>query len=88
MSLLLANEVQVTRTLTLPLDREVNISCRLNSKPIRTVILIEGLLCGKIGVGVAATLDRPRTKRQVTVRCMNLATEQRKLNAGTIVGVY
>ena len=36
----------------------------------------------------AATLDRPRLKREVTVRCMNLSTEPRELEAGTIIGIY
>ena len=37
---------------------------------------------------MAATLDRPRAKREVTVRCMNLGTEPRELKAGIIIGVY
>ena len=37
---------------------------------------------------VAATLDRPGTKREVTVRCMNLGMEPRELNAGTVIGMY
>ena len=85
---LLANKVQVTRTLTLPPDREVHISCRLNSEPSGPIGLIEGLLGGDHGVAVAATLDRPRVKREVTVRCMNLGTEPRELKAGTIIGIY
>ena len=83
---LLANKIQVTRTLTLPPDREVHVSCRLNSEPSGHVGLI-GLLCRESGVAVAATLNRPRTKREVTVRCMNLGTEPRELKAGTIIGV-
>ena len=85
---LLANKVQVTRTLTLPPDREVHIKCRLNSEPSGPVGLIEGLLSGESEVVVAATLDRPRAKREVTVRCMNLGTEPRELKAGTIIGIY
>ena len=37
---------------------------------------------------MAATLDRPRLKREVTVRCMNLGTEPREQKAGTIIGIY
>ena len=84
----MANKVQVTRTLTLPPDREVHIKCRLNSEPSRPVGLIEGLLSGEREVVMAATLDRLRAKREVTVRCMNLGTEPRELKAGTIIGVY
>ena len=52
---LLANKVQVTRTLNLPPDREVHVSNRLNSELSGPVGLIEGLLSG--ANGVAATLD-------------------------------
>ena len=88
MSRLLANKVQVNRTLTLPHDREVHVSCRLNSEPSRPVGLIEGLLCEESEVATAATLDRLQTKWEVTVRCMNLCTEPWELKAGTIIGVY
>ena len=57
-----SSKVQVTRSLTLPPDREVHIKCRLNSEPSGLVGLIEGLLSGESGVVVAATLDRPRAK--------------------------
>ena len=86
MGRLQANKVQVTRTLTLPPDRRY--SCRLNSQPRRPVGLIEGLLNVESGVAVAATLDRPRIKREVTVRCMNLGMEPRELKAGIIIGIY
>ena len=72
----------------MPPDREVHISCRLNSEPSEPIGLIEGLLGGDNRVVVAATLDRPRMKREVTVRCKNLGTEPRELKAGTIIGIY
>ena len=62
---LLANKVQIIRTLILPPDREVHVSCRLNSEPSGPVGLIEDLLSEESGVAVAATLDRPRIKRDV-----------------------
>ena len=37
---------------------------------------------------VMATLDTPRAKQEVTVRCMNLGMEPRKLEARTVIGVY
>ena len=64
MGCLLANKVQIIRTLVLPPDQEVHVNCRLNSEPSGPVGLIEGLLNGESGVAVAATLDRPRTKRE------------------------
>ena len=82
MGRLLANKVQIIRTLTLPPDREVHVKCRLNSEPSWPVGLIEGLLSGESGVAVAATLDQPQPKREVTVRCMNLGMEPRELKAG------
>ena len=84
---LLANKIQVTRTPTLPPDREVHISCRLNSEPSELIGFIEGLLGVDDGVVVAATLDRPQLKREVTVQCMNLGTEPLELKAGTIIGI-
>ena len=60
----------------------------MNSEPSETVGLIEGLLSGVSGVAVAATLDRPGAKREVTVRCMNLGMEPRELKAGTVIGIY
>ena len=88
MGRLLANKVQIIQALTLPPDREVHVRCRLNSEPSGPVGLIEGLLSGESGVAVAATLDRPRPKREVTVRCMNLGMEPRELKAGTVIGIY
>ena len=87
-SRLSANKVQVTRTLTLPPDREVHISCRLNSEPSGLIGLIESLLGGDSRVVVAATLDRPWMKREVTVWCMNLDTVPWELKAGIIIGIY
>ena len=55
---LLANKVQIIRTLTLPPDREVHVKCRLDSEPSGSAGLTEGLLNGESGV--AATLDKPR----------------------------
>ena len=81
-------KVQIVRTFTLPLDREVHISCRLNLELSRPVRLIESLLNGESGAAVAATLDRPRTRREVTVRCMNLGKEPRELKAGTVIRIY
>ena len=40
---LLANKVQIIRTLTLPPDREVHVKCRLNSEPSGPVELIKEL---------------------------------------------
>ena len=57
--LLLANKVQVTRTLTLPPDREAHVSCRPNSEHSRPVELVASLLSEENEVAVAATLDRP-----------------------------
>ena len=37
---------------------------------------------------MAATLDKPRTKYEVTVHCIILSTELRKLKAGTAIEVY
>ena len=88
MGCLLANKVQIIRTLILPPDREVHVNCILNSKPSGPVELIEGLLSRESGVAVAATLDRPRTRREVTVRCMNLGIELRELKAATVIGIY
>ena len=85
---LLADKVQIIRTLILPPDREVHVNCRLNSEPSEPVELIEGLLSEESGVAVAARLDRPRTRREVTVRCMNLGMEPRELKAGTVIGIY
>lgn len=76
MGRLLAIKVQVTRTLTLLPDQKIQVSCRLNSEPSGPVGLIEGLL---YGLAVAASLDRSRTKWEVTVRCMSLGTEPREL---------
>ena len=59
MGRLLANKVQIIRMLTLPLNREVHVKCRLNSEPSGPVELIESLLIGKSRGAVAATLDRP-----------------------------
>ena len=86
MGRLLANKVQVTRTLTLAPDREVHISCQLNSEPSGPIGLIESLLSEDSGVVVAATLNRPWMKR-ATVQCMNLDTEPRELKAETIIGI-
>ena len=85
---LLVNKFQVTRTLTLPSDREVYIRCKLNSEPSGPIELIEGLFGRESRVAVAATLDRPQTKLEVTVRCMNSGTEPRELKAGTVIGIY
>ena len=84
----LANKVLVVRTLTLPPDREVYISCRLNSEPNRPEELIEALLSGESKVAVTATLDRLWTKREVTVHCMNQGTELREPKAGIGIGIY
>ena len=54
---LLANKVQIIRTLTMPPDRDAHIKCRLNSEPRGPVGIIEGLLTRESGVMVAATLD-------------------------------
>ena len=59
-----------------------------NSKPSGPVGLIKGLLNGESGIAVAATLDRPLTKREVTVHCINLSTEPRELKTGTIGEIY
>ena len=88
MGRLLASKVQIIRTLTLPPDREVPVKCRLNSELSGPVKLIEGFLSGESCVAVAATLDRPRPKREVTVRCMNLGMEPWELKAGTVIGIY
>ena len=88
MGRLLDNKVQIIRTLILPPDKEVHVNCRLNSEPSGPVGLIEGLLSGESGVAVAATLDRLRTRREVTVRCMNLRMEPRELKAGTVIKIY
>ena len=85
---LLANKVQIIRTLILPLDREVHVGCRLISEPSAPVELIEGSLSGESGGAVTATLYRPRTKREVTVRCIDLGMEPRELKTGTIIGIY
>ena len=74
MGRLLANKAQVTRKLTLLPDWKVHVSCRLNSEPSKPVGLIEGLLEGEFKVMVAAHLDRPQTKRVVTLLYMNLGT--------------
>ena len=88
MGCLLANKVQIIRTLTLPPDREVHVKCRLNSEPSGPVGLIEGLLSGESGVAVAAILDRPQPKREMTVRCMNQSMKPQELKAGTVIGIY
>ena len=88
MGCLLDNKVQIIRTLILPPDKEVHVNCRLNSEPSGPVGLIEDLLSGESGVAVAAMLDRPRTRREVTVRCMNLGMEPRELKADTVIGIY
>ena len=88
MGRLLANNVQIIRTLILPPDRELLVSCRLNSKPSEPVELIEALLSKESGVAVAATLDRPRIRREMTVRCINLGMEPRELMAGTVFRIY
>ena len=67
MGCLLDNKVQIIRTLILPPDKEVHVNCRLNSEPSGTVGLIDSLLSGESGVAVAATLDKPGTRREVTV---------------------
>ena len=88
MGRLLANKVQIINTLTLPPDREVYVSCRLNSEPSGSVGLNQGLLNRESRVAVAATLDRPRDMREVTVRCMNLGMKPCELKAGTVIGIY
>ena len=88
MGSLLANKVQIIRTLLLPPDREVHVNCRLNSEPSGPVRLMDGLLSGEGGVAVAATLNRPRARRAVTVRCMNLDMKPLELKAGTVIGIY
>ena len=70
------------------LDREVYISCRLNSEFSGFIGFIEGLLGGESGVVVVVILDRFRGKREVIVRCMNLGTESREFKVGTIIGIY
>ena len=55
MGLLLAKKVQVTRTLTLPPDKEVHVKFRLNLGPSEPVGLIEGLLGEENGVAIART---------------------------------
>ena len=88
MGRLLANKVQIIWTLILPPGREVHVNCRLNSEPSGLVGLIEGLLSRESGVAVAATLDRPRTRREVTVCCMNLGMKPRELEAGMVIRIY
>ena len=88
MGCLPARKVQVAKTLMLPPDRKVHIRNGLNSEPSRPVGLIEGLLNREIAVAVAVTLDTPRIRRDVTVRCMNPGTEPQELKAGTVIGIY
>ena len=88
MGRLLPNKVQIILTLILPPDREVHVNRRLNSEPSGLVGVIEGLLNRESGVAVADTLDRPRTRREVTVHCMNLGMEPCELKAGTVIGIY
>ena len=66
---LLANEVQVTRTLTLLSDSRGPVG------------LIKSLLSGDKGVTVTVTLDRSRGKYEVTMHCKNLGTEPQVLIA-------
>ena len=64
---ILANKVQVTRTLTLPPDKKVHVRYRLISEPSGPIGPIEDILGGKSGVVAVATLHRPRMKQEVTV---------------------
>ena len=82
MGRLLANKVQIIRTLILPPDGEEHVNCRLNSEPSGQVGLIEGLLSWESGVTVEST------RREVTVHCMNLGMGPRKLKAGMVIGIY
>ena len=88
MSRLLANKVQIIRTLILGPDREVHASCRLKSKLSGPVGHIESLLSRESGVAMATTLNRPRTKSEVTVCCMNLGMEPRELKTCTVIEIY
>ena len=75
MSKLLANKVQVTLTLIPPQDKEVYISCQLNAEPGGSTRLIKSLISEDPNIVVVATLNTPRAKRKVSIRCMNLGTE-------------
>ena len=74
-SKLLANKVQVTLTLILSQDKEVDMSCQLNSEPGGSTMLIKSLISEDPNIVVVATLNTPRAKREVSVRCMNLGTK-------------
>ena len=84
---LLANKVQVVRTLVLPPEAETQVCCRLNSDPSQPIGLIESLLDQDKGVAVAATLGKPTTDGTVLVRCLNLTREPQQLRAGSIIRV-
>ena len=85
---LLANKVQVVRTLVLPPEAETQVCCRLNSDPSKPIGLIESLLEQDKGVAVAATLGKPTKDGTVLVRCLNLTREPQQLRAGSVIGVY
>ena len=85
---LLANKVQVVRTLVMPPEAEIQVCCRLNSTPSAPVGLIESLLGQDTGVAVAATLGKPAPDGTVLVRCLNLSSEPQELKSGAIIGLY
>ena len=85
---LLANKVQVVRTLILPPEAEAQVCCRLNSTPSTPIGLIESLIGQDTGVAVAATLGKPSSDGKVLVRCLNLSSEPQELKSGSIIGLY
>ena len=85
---LLANKVQVVRTLTLPPEAETQVCCRLNSEPSTPIGLIESMIGQDTGIAIAATLGRPSPDGRVLVRCLNLSSEPQELKSGSIIGLY
>ena len=47
---------------------------------MRMIIFIESLMREDPNIVMAATLDTPREKWEVTVRCMNLARSRQRLS--------
>ena len=66
---LLANKVQVIRTLVLPPYKEVHVSCRLNLDPSGPTKLIDSLMSEDHNIVVAATLNTLREKQKTTKKC-------------------